>query len=75
MARAAQAATHILGDPLRALMVRKSAAVAKRVEAGKTLDLGPMTDGLAHALRSTFTASCIFQGRASCSTVIHLGLL
>ena len=37
-----------------------SAAVDKRVDAGKTLALGPMTDGLAQAIRCAYTSSCIF---------------
>ena len=37
-----------------------AAAVAKRVNSGKTLELGPMGDGLARAIRSTYTSSCIF---------------
>ena len=36
------------------------AAVGKRVDAGKTLALGPMTDGLARAIRCAYTSSCIF---------------
>ena len=47
-----------------------AAAVAKRVDAGKTLALGPMTDGLAHALRSTFTASCIFPLGAAAKALL-----
>ena len=37
-----------------------AAAVDKRVDAGKTLALGPMTDGLARAIRCAYTSSCIF---------------
>ena len=47
-----------------------AAAVAKRVDAGKTLALGPMTDGLSHALRSTFTASCIFPLGAAAKALL-----
>ena len=47
-----------------------AAAVAKRVDAGKTLALGPMTDGLAHALRSTFTASSIFPLGAAAKALL-----
>ena len=37
-----------------------AAAVAKRVDAGKTLALGPMGHGMAQAIRCAFTSSCIF---------------
>ena len=37
-----------------------SAAVDKRVDAGKTLALGPMGEGLAQAIRCAYTSSCIF---------------
>ena len=47
-----------------------AAAVAKRVDAGKTLALGPMVDGLAHAVRSTFTASCIFPLGAAAKALL-----
>ena len=47
-----------------------AAAIAKRVNGGKTLSLGPMTDGLAHALRSTFTASCIFPLGAAAKALL-----
>ena len=47
-----------------------AAAVAKRVDAGKTLALGPMVDGLAHALHSTYTASCIFPLGAAAKALL-----
>jgi hypothetical protein len=37
-----------------------AAAVAKRVDSGKTLALGPMGHGLAQAKRCAYTSSCIF---------------
>ena len=47
-----------------------AAAIAKRVNGGKTLSLGPMVDGLAHAVRSTFTASCIFPLGAAAKALL-----
>ena len=47
-----------------------AAAIAKRVNGGKTLSLGPMTEGLAHAVRSTFTASCIFPLGAAAKALL-----
>ena len=47
-----------------------AAAIAKRVNGGKTLSLGPMVDSLAHAVRSTFTASCIFPLGAAAKALL-----
>ena len=47
-----------------------AAAVTRRVKAGKTLALGPMSDGLAHAIRSTFAASCIFPLGAAAKALL-----
>ena len=37
---------------------------------GKRISEGPMTDGLAHALRSTFHASCIFPLGAAAKALL-----